>query len=246
MNPAKPDTSILPKTWEIPDSIRVRLGREAGPQRAIFEEDHLLVILHQAPEPHELARKAAIFWRQPSGEWRSTLGGAGLAEMSKTVKAYEGKLESLEAAEHHAATAQAYYEVLERLAPLVRAGRGLHKALQQAREFVKADREILNFRDAAAAVERTAELLLQDAQFGLNFTVAKQAEAQAATAKSMASTSHRLNLLAALFLPLTALASVFGMEIHPGIADTPLAFLVICLTGVIIGVGLSFLINRPE
>ena len=84
-------------------------------------------------------------------------------------------------------------------------------------------------------MERTAELLLQDAQFGLNFTVAKQAEAQSALAQQMSVTAHRLNLLAALFLPLTALASIFGMEIHSQVKDTPTNFWLICLLGVLIG-----------
>jgi hypothetical protein len=36
----------------------------------------------------------------------------------------------------------------------------LHRALQQAREFVKADRDLINLRDSAASIERNAELLL--------------------------------------------------------------------------------------
>ena len=46
-----PPASPLPKSWEIPDAIRNRLGREAGPQRAMLEEGHLLVIAHRMPGP---------------------------------------------------------------------------------------------------------------------------------------------------------------------------------------------------
>lgn len=244
MNSSKPEISILPKTWEIPDAIRQRMGREAGPQRAIFEEGHLLVILHQAPEPHATVRHAAVFWRTPEGEWRSTLGGLAIPAMQKVLKLYETKLETLEAAEQKASTAVSYHDVLERLAPVARAARGLHKALQQAREFVREDRELLNFRDAGATIERTSELLLQDAQLGLNFTMARQAETQAESAKKMAATGHRLNLLAALFLPLTALASIFGMEIHSGLSNTPAMFVGICLAGVVVGIALAMLITH--
>ncbi|MEN9678301.1 MAG: hypothetical protein RIS76_4197 [Verrucomicrobiota bacterium] len=48
--PMTAEASVLPKLWTtIPEAIRNRLGREAGPQRAMLEEDHLLLILHQIP-----------------------------------------------------------------------------------------------------------------------------------------------------------------------------------------------------
>lgn len=240
----KPETSILPKVWNIPDSIRNRIGRDAGPQRAMLEEGHLLIILHQLPEPDQHERKAALFWRQPDGEWRSNLAGAALATLGEHLNVYDTKLTELEVAENKAQTATEYHAVLERLAPLVRAARGLHRALQQARDLVKSDRNLINFRDMGAALERNAELLLQDAQFGLNFTVAKQAEAQAATSKQMAATAHRLNILAALFLPLTALTSIFGMEIHSTMPDNAFSFALICLLGLLLGVVTCVLLIR--
>lgn len=231
----KPDTSILPKLWAIPDSIRNRLGRESGPQRAMFEEGHLLIILHQLPLPDEHLRKAALFWRSPEGEWKTNLQGNGLAALADHMRSFDNKLVELEQAENLAQTATEYHTVLEKLAPVLRTSRGLHRAMQQAREMLKGERELINLRDQASGIERNAELLLQDAQFGLNFTVARQAESQAATARQMASTAHRLNLLAALFLPLTALASIFGMEIHSKVADTPANFWIVCITGLMMG-----------
>ncbi len=242
----KPDTSILPKLWTLPDSIRNRLGREPGPQRSMFEEGHLLIILHQVPQPDEHLRKAALFWRNPLGEWKTNLAGNGLPALGDHLRSFDTKLTDLENAENLANTAVEYHGVLEKLAPVLRTTRGLHRALQEARDFVKAERELINFRDQAAGIERTAELLLQDAQFGLNFTVARQAEAQAATARQMASTAHRLNLLAALFLPLTALASVFGMEIHSRIPDTPANFWLVCLAGLCLGLLVMAILGRKN
>ncbi|HEY1083409.1 MAG TPA: hypothetical protein VGE29_14165, partial [Prosthecobacter sp.] len=193
----KPETSLLPKLWAVPDSIRNRLGREPGPQRAMFEDGHLLLILHQLPGPDEHQRKAALFWRNPEGEWKTNLQGTGIGALNDHMRSYDSKLTELEEAENKANTATEYHTVLEKLAPVLRSSRGLHRAMQQARESVKTERELINMRDQAAAIERNAELLLQDAQFGLNFTVARQAEAQAATARQMASAAHRLNLLAA-------------------------------------------------
>lgn len=231
----RPETSILPRLWTLPESIRNRLGREPGPQRAMFEEGHLLIILHQLPLPDEHQRKAALFWRSPEGEWKSNLQGTGLGALNEHLRTFDTKLTELENAENLASSATEYHTVLENLAPVLRSSRGLHRTIQQAREMVRNEHELINFRDQAAAVERNAELLLQDAQFGLNFISARQAEAQAATARQMAATAHRLNLLAALFLPLTALASVFGMEIHSKLPDTQVNFWLICLGGLILG-----------
>lgn len=241
-----PEMSLLPSQWSVPDAIRNRLGREPGPQRSMLEEGHLLIILHQLPRPDEHQRKGALFWRSPLGEWKTNLHGSGIEALKEHLKAYDNRLMNLELAETQAKSAEDYHTVLEKLAPVLRSSRGLHRALQQAREMVKNERELINLRDQAAAIERNAELLLQDAQFGLNFTVARQAEAQAAIARQMAATSHRLNLLAALFLPLTALASIFGMEIHSRLPDTPTNFWIICGAGLLTGLVVMGILGKKE
>ena len=104
--------------------------------------------------------------------------------------------------------------------------------------------EYLNFvgrmygLDRQTAAKRTAELLVQDAQFGLSYIAARQSEAQAESAARMAATAHRLNVIAALFLPLTAVASVLGMDIHSGLSDTQENFLLVVAASV--GFGLVF------
>lgn len=240
----KSDASILPKLWTLPESIRSRLGREPGPQRAMFEDGHLLIILHQLPGPDEHQRKPALFWRSPEGVWKTNLQGNGLTGLNDHLHQFDFILMELEEKENRARLATEYHDVLEKLAPVLRTSRGLHRALQQARELVKTERELINMRDQAAGIERNAELLLQDAQFGLNFTVARQAEAQAASARQMAATAHRLNLLAAMFLPLTALASVFGMNIHHGIADTATNFWLVCACGLLLGMVVMGLLGK--
>jgi len=239
----KPD-NLLPKTWTVPDSIRLRLGREPGPQRAMFEEGHLLIILHELPKPDEHKRRAALFWRDAQGVWLTNMDGNGLTGLGKQLSGFEKRLEDLELAENRASTAAEYHLVLEQIAPVLRTARGQHRALQQARELVKAERELINLRDQAAGIERTAELLLQDAEFGLNFTVARQAESQAATARQMAATAHRLNLLAAFFLPLTALASVFGMEVDSGMVRSKELFWSVCGVGLAMGLILMAVLRK--
>jgi len=236
----KPDIQIIPKLWTtIPDAIRNRVGREPGPQRAMVEEEHLLIILHQIPGPDDDSRRPALFWRLPDGSWKSQPNAGGILALQNHLAAFAARLDELDKEDRAAQTATEYHKVLEAIAPVLRSSRGLQRALQQAREFVKADRDLINLRDSAASIERNAELLLQDAQFGLNFTVAKQAEAQAQSSQRMANTSHRLNVLAALFLPLTALTGLFSMSVRADIADTPLNFWLIACTGVIVGLVMS-------
>ncbi len=227
---------MLPKMWALPDAIKIRLGREAGPQRAMLEEGHLFIILHKIPAPDEQRRRPALFWRQPNNQWLSTERGAGANALSLFLTAYEERLLELDQAEVKANSATEYHQVLEGIAPVLRSSRGLHRALQEARDKLKEDRDLIDFRDRAAGIERSAELLLQDAQFGLSFTAAKQAETQAQSATRMASAAHRLNLLAALFLPISALTGIFGMEIRSGLADTSMNFIAVLGAG--LGVGL--------
>jgi hypothetical protein len=230
--------SLLPAGWQITDSIRGRLGREAGPQRAMFADGHLLLVLHEVPEPDASARKPAFFWRSPAGEWKSSRSVLPSGTLADFLKTYEDRLLRLEVLETGAVTARDYHNILEEGSPVLRAARGLHRSLQQAREMVKEERELINYRDRAAALERTAELLVQDAQFGLSYIAARQSESQAESAARMAAAAHRLNVLAALFLPLTAVASVLGMELHSGLSNTQQNFWLVVAAST--GIGLVF------
>lgn len=247
LGPAKPEVYPVPKAWDIPESIRHRLGLEAGPQRSICEDGHLLVILHHIPRPDQTDRVPAFFWRNAVGEWRSTEGkGMGPVALQTFMDAWETKLQALEVAEQKATTATEYHALLEEAGPILRTTRGLHRALQQARELVKDDRDLINFRDASAGLERTAELLLQDAQFGLNFIAARQSEHQAAMAQQMNSTAHRLNIIAALFLPVTAIASILSMDISSGLANTRPNFWLVLAAGCFLGGSLAMWVSRRK
>ena len=239
--------SPLPKSWDLPDAIRSRVGREAGPQRAMFESGHLLIIVHRMPHADERERAPVFFQRTQEGTWRGSESKAqGPAAVMDFLAAYEARIDELEDSEIHASTATEYHHLLEAAAPVLRSSRGLHRAFQQAREMVKEDRDLINFRDKAAAIERSAELLMQDAQSGLNYTAARQAEAQAESAARMAASAHRLNILAALFLPLTAVCSVFGMEIHGGLSDTPENFRLVIGGGVLAGLLVALVVARKR
>jgi len=93
------------------------------------------------------------------------------------------------------------FDLLRSIAPLHRTARHLYATLQEARELVPEDRDLINLRDQIGEIERALELLHGDAKNGLEFTVARQAEQQAERTYDMAVSAHRLNLLAAAFFP---------------------------------------------
>lgn len=243
--------SILPAVWEVPPTFRARLGDQIGRQRAMFHEGHLLLVLHAPPGPDEIERRGRLFWREPNGTWHSTEPGAGKAALARHIDEFAELLEDLERRWRESQSAEEYFAVLNAAAPLHRAARNMHQTLQQARESVPAERDLINFRDRAYAVERTAELLCDDTKNALDFAVARRAEEQARSAHRMAVSAHRLNLLAAFFFPLATLSAIFGMELRHGLETVdqtsgPLPFLAVLGLGLLGGMVLTSFITRAK
>ncbi|HWN96532.1 MAG TPA: CorA family divalent cation transporter [Methylomirabilota bacterium] len=228
---------IIPPTWNLPEAIRVRLGQSTyGRQRAIVEEGHLLLVLHKPPGPDDRGREGVLFWRSPAGEWQCNRGGPGSGGLKRHVQSYvdiEGKLtQDYEAA----STNGELFDLQETLTPLVRASRGMHNAMQAAREAIKQDAFIIEVRDLAYEVERNLDLLFEDVRNAIQQATAREAEVQARASKEALTASHRLNILAALFLPLTAITSLFGMNFTRGIDEhIPIMFWLVFAGGVTLG-----------
>jgi hypothetical protein len=239
--------SILPAVWNVPQVFRDRLGSNVGRQRVMMADGHLLLVLHSPPEPDEDQRAGRFFWRQPDGTWSTSEEGNGLTALGRHFSEYEERAERLDDESDGADSADAYFAVLEALAPLHRAARNLHHVLQEARTACPADRDILNFRDRAYNLERTAELSYENTKNLLDFAVVKRAEEEAQASRQMAVAAHRLNTLAALFFPIATLSALFGMNLKHGLEETPgpLPFLGMVLLGLMIGIGTVMLTNAP-
>lgn len=226
----------LPRTWELPDAIKLRLGETVGKQRSMLEEDHLLIILHAPPHPDQETREARAFWRAPDGTWKSNFG-KGPTGLSEHIAEFNALLDEADKSSLEATNASDYFEVIEKVTPLYRAARNMHRALQQAREYVPMDQQLISRRDDAYGVERTAELLLADTKNALDLYVARQTEAMTQSGHSMALAGHRLNVLAAMFFPTATLAAVLGMNLPSGLENVspPLPFFGVLVTGVLMG-----------
>jgi hypothetical protein len=232
---------IIPPTWSLPEAIRARLGQTTyGRQRAIVEGGHLLLVLHQPPGADDSRREGVLFWRNPTGDWQFSRGGPGPGALKRHVQGYaelEGKLTQ---DYEKAATTAALFDLVETLTPLARAARNMHQALQTAREAVKGDTFVIEMRDLAYEIDRNLELLLEDVHNAIQYRMAREAEAQAQSSKEALRASHRLNILAALFFPLTAIASLFGMNLAHGLNErSPLMFWLIFVAGTGLGFGMK-------
>lgn len=209
--------SLIPDTWGVPERFRQRLGATAGRQRSMVEAGHLLMILHELPKPGDTERNARLFWRAPTGDWKATgAKGNGLTALKQHVEQYRKRIEELDNEIDVATTADQLYQVLRHTSPLARAARYMHRVLQEARDAVD-NREILLLRDIAGDVERISELVLGDAKNALDYLEAKAAEEQTRLARRATAAQHRLNLIAALFLPVTAVGAVLGMNLTNGL-----------------------------
>jgi len=228
---------IIPPTWSLPEAIRLRLGQSTfGRQRAIFEQGHLLLILHKAPGPDDRAREGQLFWRNPAGDWQFNRGGPGPGALKRHVQSYAEIEAQLTHQYEQAATIEQLFDLIEALTPLVRSARNMHLALQSARDAIKNDSFLIEMRDQAYEVERNLDLLLEDARNAVQYRTAREAEAQAKLSKQALQASHRLNILAALFFPLTAIASVFGMNLAHGLDQNKVVlFWIVALVSLALG-----------
>jgi Mg2+ and Co2+ transporter CorA len=238
--------SILPAAWQVPAAFRNRLGKSAGRQRPMFAEGHLLLVLHAPPKPEQAERKGRFFWRNPLGEWTSRDLGAGIHALALHIDEYEDSVGRLDRMEAQATTVDEYFQVLEQLAPIHRSARNLYDVLQEARQLCPSDSELLNMRDRAYAIERSAELLIHETKTSLDFRMAKRAEEQARASHYMVVAAHRLNMLAAFFFPIATLTAVFGVNLRHGYEEryVPQLFLVTIGAGLLMGLLLTLFIGR--
>ena len=205
--------NYIPKTWDLPDAIRRRLGETVGRQRVMNEDGHLLLLLHQVPraEDDEI-RTAVAFWRNPDGDWKSAPTAGGLAGLEAHLTSYRSAIHQLDEEVETARTPREFFEIIRRIHPLQRATRHLLEAVQDARQALPDDTRMINRRDQAADLARGIDLIADDAKAGMDFTLAESANQQALASQVANREARRLNRLAAFFFPLATLVAIFGMN----------------------------------
>jgi len=231
----------LPHFWSrLPEAIKVRFGRKRpGRQRALAAEDHLLIVLHRAPGADERDREPVFFWRKPDGTWEAGERG-GISRLMEHLEEFDAAEAAIAKEYEQATDARDYFVILEKAAPLHHTARNLHATLQAAREAVPADRDLIDARDWAYEIERALDLLYTDTRNALDFHIAIHSEEETRLSTESIRVANRLNILAAIFLPLTAIAGIFGMNIRSGLEGSPTwAFWLVLLCGILLGIGMS-------
>lgn len=240
---------LLPRAWDVPAEFRARLGDEAGRQRLMQADGHLLLVLHARPSPGQATRFGKTFWRKPSGEWKPVAMNHNQHPVDELLDDYQRMLDSLDRDEGDAHAAADYFDLLTALTPLVRSLHNLSAVLQEARGACREDRGLILVRDRAYGLSRRAELLQQDTRNTLDFVIARRAEEQAESARRQAGAAHRLNVLAALFFPVATLTAVFGMNLDHGLEawndrHAPLPLLAVLGGGLAAGAVLAAFVTR--
>ena len=243
----------IPPGWDLPAALRARVGEGSGRQRAMLQDGHLLLVLHRVPTTNQLKREGVLFWRAPPDsqtegaldDWKSTSAKDGLPSLRLHLDEYARAVAALEKRYQEADDARDLFEILEAIAPIYRAATNLGNALQHAQELVPDARELLSLRDAAGDFERAAELLQVDAKNALDYRIARGNEESARLANQAAKSGQRLNVIAAITLPITALSGVFGMNLPNGLENAPpMLFWAVFAVGAVFGLGLSLAISR--
>lgn len=226
-----------PLNWTLPPEIEARLGEGTyGRQRVIAEANHLFIILHHPPTPDRLEREPALFLRKPDGSLLANGYDQGAHKLRKLLGDYRQRWEECDKAYDAAETSGHLLKLLETLAPLNRSSTNLAHALQAARDAAKNDKFLISMRDESEEVSRAFELITADAKLKLDYRIASNSESQAEQTRLMISAQHRLNVLAAITLPVMALATVLGMNVSHGLEDrTPFVFLLVLALGLTIG-----------
>jgi hypothetical protein len=223
--------------WVLPPEIEARLGDNSyGRQRAIFEAEHLLVILHLPPMPGTIERETSLFLRKPDGSLFANGMKGGDFQLRQLLGNYRKRWEECDKEYDAADSAEDLFLLLEKLAPLNRSSTNMANALQAARDYAKDDKFLISMRDESYEISRAFDLLLIDAKLKLDYRMAKNAEAHAAKADEMTKAQHKLNVLAAITFPITALAAVLGMNLTHGLENhSPILFFAVMVLGISVG-----------
>lgn len=206
---------------------------------------HCLLLLHQLPKESERERNAIVFWRSDLGAWRCFPGRDSVQTLKDHVEAVATSLEALDDKLEVAEKATDFLALIKVARPMHRFTRNMHLALQQVRDAFPEDLEILALRDRAYELERVAETISDDTENGMQYTIAQHTEEQAELSERIAKESHRLNLVAAVALPITAIGSVLGMNLTNGLEGLPEPVSFWCIVAGLVLLGL-FLRSRVQ
>lgn len=235
----------VPDRWELPEKLKARIGKKVGRQRTIHEEGHTVILIHQVPAASEKTRKEACCWIKPDGSMHFH---PQADKFDLVFDGYRKKLNTLDKEYNEANTALQYFNILEEITPVHFAIVRMASALQMARDQLPANRQVLLWRDETFEIQRESEIFQVCTKNALDYHQAKSVEDLSQITFELSKTSHKLNMMATLFVPMMAICGLFGMNVFSGLEDEkhfPL-FWGIAIVSILLGVVLNFFFRVPK
>ncbi len=228
---------IVPALWGLSPELLAAVGNEVGRQRLVHVGDHVVAVLHRVPNAGEREREPVVFWRGPNGLWRKSPGRDGAEGWNEHLQQYHDELTKLDSDLEIATTANEYFALLRSARPVKRATRNLNAMMVQLKEIFPNDPELRALRERSYELERFADVLVDDADAGMQSLIAQRAEQQAVLSEKIAFETHRLNMLSAFFLPIAAVTGIFGMNLSSTWEETqaPIPFLLAVAASITVG-----------
>lgn len=200
---------------------------------------HILIVLHDLPDADDPdTLNARLYWRKPDGTWKSQGSGAtSIAALRAHVESFVAAIDTLEHKAARAKLAKDWFDIMHHASPLHRMVRNQSATLAEARDLVKGDKELIGVRDTAQENERSIELINHHARAGLDYSIASAGEANAKSTEHVVESQHRLNLIAATFLPITAISALLSMNLKHGFEgkSEPYAFWIVAAGAFLLG-----------
>jgi hypothetical protein len=233
----------LPKTWKMPAEVSRAFGGRIQEQRALFEGGHLVLVVHRLEGE---GRDPVVFWRSPDGAWKCTAGGKAVPMMHLILDEYADRATKLHGQLEKATVARHFFDVLAALRPLEHTASEMAMVLSRACRLVPGEDDVERWWMRARAIARRFQLLVARAEDGRDYDLAQLNEEQADISNQMVVSSQRLNFLIAMLLPMTALTSIFGMNLFNGVEEgaSSALFWAVVMVSVLAGAALSFFIGR--
>jgi len=232
----------LPNHYQLEPQLLEQLSGRPGHQRCVEGEGELLLVVHEVPQPGVPEREALFFWKRSDNQWMQPGGDEGLGELSGLLDRYAAAIDAHEE-ELNEPDHKVLFSILRHSGPLSRCLRNMEQAFLQVLAIDPNDRLMIGMVDRVHELVRASELLQSDARMALEFLQAERAEAQAVSTDRLNRIAFRLNLLAGFFLPLVALAGLFGMNVDLPKFVQPM-FWGIFFGGLFVGLGLLYLVGR--
>jgi len=202
----------LPGHFELERDLREQLSSRPGHQRCVVGNAELLLVLHEVPAAGVPEREALFFWRKYDGTWVQKCG-SGLDDVGALLDRYALAIDANEEILEKTDSAEELFGILRHAGPLSRSSRNMVNALEQTLAQEPDDTQVRSYRDRSKEIERAAELLHADARETMLFWQAESSEQHTKSAERLGNIVFKLNLLTGFFLPLVALAGLFGMNV---------------------------------